>query len=62
MSEHRHVIEGDCPVCSELMVLLAERYGVPVRSPIQHAAMTPWEVAQRLALLADLPHDEGEPA
>lgn len=59
MSEHQHVIEGECPVCQEVMALLAERYGRAVRSP--HAYPDPaGSIAQRLTELADLPHEDDD--
>jgi hypothetical protein len=57
MTEHSHVIDGDCPVCQEVMALLAERYSQPVRSP-QAYHDPAGSIAKRLAELADLPHED----
>ena len=61
MTGHQHSIGPEpCPVCAAVQAVVAERYSGPVRPPRDQA--TPAEIAARLALLAELPHDEDDPA
>lgn len=72
MTDQHNTGPGRCPVCDaaltqiietnrNVQAILAERYGGPVK-PARWAASTPDEIAARLRLLADLPHDPEEPA
>jgi hypothetical protein len=58
MTHDHPQIDPHCPVCAQVLALLAERYGPPVRSAWRDPAGS---VAQRLTELADLPHDPEDP-
>ena len=57
MSAHQHRIDEECPICQEVLALLAERYGPPVRSPRSDPDPA-GDIAKRLTELADIPHED----
>lgn len=59
MSEHQHTIDGPCLECWAV-AMTAERFSGPVPPPAS-LTDTAREIAERLVILADIPHHKDEP-